>query len=142
MYEAAFRRMRRGQKMRYYARRAGCGLLFVFWLALMSLPCLLVNLVVYKEIIIPRGDLPGQETRLFLLDSPDQRGLGLSTSSLKSGGEAAGQYCLITQVSYFMWEGEGEGLSYCNCYENMGGEWAVTLAGGDKNCQALALPNN
>lgn len=137
MYEAAFARKRRWQRFRTWLRRGGCFLLFLAWLALMAFPCTLVTLLVNRELTVTHSDLPDHHTRLFLLQQPDERGFGLERGRIKSGSEEEGQYCIVTSITYLLWEGEGENVGYCNCYEQLGQDWSATVVGGDKNtCEA------
>jgi hypothetical protein len=75
--------------------------------------------------------------RFFLLQEPDERGFGIENGRIVSGGEEEGQYCIVTSLTYLLWEGEGEDVSYCNCYERQADIWNSTLVGGDENCQPL-----
>ena len=118
--------------------RLGCLLLFMVWLVVMAMPCFFVTLVVEKEIIYSRSELPEDEIRLFLLDDPDQRGFGLQIGSIRSGGAEEGEYCVATSVHYLMWKGEEENVSFCNCYVVLGDQWTPTIMGGDANCQDIS----
>lgn len=135
-YEKAFARMHRRNALRRWFRRGGCAVLIVIWLGLMSLPCAFITLMTQKEIVFSRGELPEQEWRLFLIEEPDERGLGFSAGSIESGGADEGQFCIKTTTRYFLWEGSAETVSYCNCYEQQGERWSLTLV-GDAECQAL-----
>lgn len=118
-------------------RRLGCLVAIVVWgFLLCALPFGFVTLLVEKEIVIPLSDKPEHEIRLFLLDEPDQRGVGLSRPNLESQTEGA--YCVKTSLHYLIWEGEGENLNYCDCYEKFGDSWGLTFI-GDANCQPPAF---
>jgi len=136
-YEKAFRAMRRTQSAKKWLRRSGCLVIFLVWLAFMLLPCAVVTLLVNKEITFSRSELPDHEYRLFALQEPDLRGFGFSRTGVKSGGKDAPNVCMLTQVSYLLWEGEAEGLTYCNCYEKAGTDWVPVMVGGDKNCEPV-----
>jgi hypothetical protein len=138
-YAKSFARMRRQQTFKRALRRFGCGLAIAIWLVVMLLPCLLVTLLVQKEIVIKRGDIPEHEYRLFLLENQDERGFGLSRGSIASGGEGEQNACILTRVNYFLWEGEAENKIYCDCYEKTGDDWSAVLIGGDADCQPVPL---
>jgi len=134
-YAASFRAMRRRRSALKILRRLGCGLLLVLWLGVMALPCAFVTLLVEKEIVLTRSSLPEHQTRIFFLDAEDERGFGLSHTTVKSGGADAGQVCLLTRVDYLMWAGEGKPVRYCDCYEKIDETWQATLIGGTRDCQ-------
>jgi hypothetical protein len=113
----------------------GCLIAFLIWLGAMAFPCAFVTLLVEKELVFSLSALPEHQVRLFLLDSPEERGLGLARPEIVSGGEAEGAYCIRIRVRYLMWVGEAQAVDYCDCYEKINGEWSPTLIGGDKNCQ-------
>lgn len=135
MYERAFARQRTRQKGIRYLRRFGCGILIVIWIGVLLLPCAFVTLLVEKEITLSRSDIPGDEYRLFLLEEPDQRGIGFSRTKTYSGDRGGDTVCLLTDVDYLLWEGSGEGSVYCNCYEKLDSAWSPTVVGADANCE-------
>jgi hypothetical protein len=138
-YAKSFARMHRRQTAKRILRRLGCGLVIAVWLVVMLLPCLLVTLLVQKELVIKRSDIPEDEYRLFILENQDERGFGLSRGSIVTGGEDTGEVCIITRVNYLLWEGEAENKVYCDCYEKTAGEWSAVLIGGDDECQPVPL---
>ena len=109
-----------------YLRRVGCFLIFAVWLVCMTIPCFFVTLMVEGEVVHQWSDRPGDQTRLFRLEDTDTQGFGLSWGSLKD--EADASYCVSTTTHYLVWEGEAEGLDYCECYEKTDGTWQVTGA--------------
>ena len=137
MYEAAFKKMRQRSAARKWFRRGGCLVIFIIWLGLMLLPCFFITLLVEKEIIISRSDVPEHEYRFFLLEQPDEQGIGISRARIISGGEDEDAVCVVTSVSYYLWEGEGDNSTYCNCYEKSGDSWSPTLIGGDADCKPV-----
>lgn len=50
--------------------------------------------------------------RLFLLQEESGEGVGIEWQ--RQIGQADG--CAKTTVSYFLWEGEAENITYCQCY--------------------------
>ncbi len=107
-------------------RRVGCGLLLVIWFAVLLLPCALIVLAVQQEIVISQGSAPGQQTRLWLISEADERGFGLSTSTVTQTSDNA--LCVETDVRFLLWTGQAEPLSYCECYVRAGADaaWSLT----------------
>jgi hypothetical protein len=136
-YTKAFNQMHRRNAIKHYLRRSGCCVMVAVWVVLLLMPCFFVTLVVRKEIIISRSDIPEHEYRIFLLENEDERGFGLSRGSIKSGGEDEDAACVITHTDYLLWEGEGEDAVYCSCYEKFGDEWSAVMVGGDAECQPI-----
>lgn len=96
-------------------RRLGCAVALVFWFALLMLPCFFFMLLRDGEIVMPQGELPGQEIRVWLVSEIDQRGFGLSRPVIIPGSDP-NQMCMVTHVDYYLWAGESESISYCECY--------------------------
>jgi hypothetical protein len=53
--------------------------------------------------------------RVFLVIEDDADGLGLDFSRARDRGR-----CLESRVVFFLWRGEGESVSYCQCYDEAG----------------------
>lgn len=96
-------------------RRLGCIAALVLWFAILLLPCFLVVLAVQQEIVISTGGAPGQQLRLWLISEADERGLAVSTASVRQSDPDA--LCVQTNVSFLLWAGNSDPLSYCDCYE-------------------------
>jgi hypothetical protein len=108
--------------------RFGCFSGLMLWLVLMVIPPILFILALRGDITIPRyGDVPDRhEYPLFqvkLIMEDDFRGLGLMNTKLFSDNDL--NMCIQTNVSYFLWEGEGEPAVFCACYnrENDDMDW-------------------
>lgn len=111
-----------------FIRRCVCLSFIVVSILLFVAPCFFVTLMVRGELVFSLSDRPGHEVRLFRLSEKDLGGVGLTWSSLKNETDD-GDYCLQTSVKYLVWEGEGENLSYCQCYAKVGNdEWNPTSA--------------
>ncbi len=95
-------------------RRTGCVLLLIIWFAALLLPCFLFYLATQQEVVVSQGDLPGQEIRIVLLMDAGKRGIGFWSTAATTNLE--GDTCLITYVRYILWEGQGDPVSYCECY--------------------------
>jgi hypothetical protein len=116
-------------------QRAGCLMGTVVWfILLLAFPCAMVTLLVEGELIFDQSDLPEDEVRIFLLSNSDARGLGLQRGSVESGGVDEGEFCIVTTTTYFLWEGEGDNQTTCNCYERINEDWSAVMVGGDENC--------
>jgi hypothetical protein len=96
-------------------RRLGCAVALIFWFALLMLPCFFFALLRDGEIVLSQGDIPGQELRVWLLSESDERGFGLSRPVVIQGDDFS-RVCVETHVDYYLWAGEGEPTSYCECY--------------------------
>ncbi|MDK3161491.1 hypothetical protein QPK87_33800 [Kamptonema cortianum] len=103
-------------------RRLGCTVLLIFWFGLLMIPCVLLLLATNREISIPQGGLPGQEIRIWLIMEADQRGLGVSSTSVISRGE--NEVCMTTAMNFLLWAGREDPLSYCECFERSGTDQA------------------
>lgn len=95
-------------------RRAGCTVAVILWFLILLTPCLCIVLATQGEITIATGSAPGQQMRLWLVSEADQRGIVLSTASIHQPSENA--VCVQTDVRFFLWAGEADPTSYCECY--------------------------
>ena len=104
--------------------RLGCALGLLVWFVLILSPCLLFTLATQGEMSLNLGSAPGQTARLWLVMEPDERGLGLSLPSVQSGRDG-NTICVQTDVRYFLWQGQADAISYCECYHRTtaGAEW-------------------
>lgn len=135
-YEKAFRKMRRRKGLRRWLNRGGCLIMFAVWFIFMLMPCFFVTLVTQKEIVVSRSDVPEHEIRVFILEESDSRGFGLSMGRVAEGDVDGESVCIKTDTNYLMWQGEGEAVSYCDCYEKSGDAWLLTQI-GDADCKPI-----
>ncbi len=112
-------------------RRIGCGCLLIGWFVILLLPCALIVLAVQQQIVISTGSAPGQETRIWLISEPTERGFGISTASARQTGDDT--LCVQTNVRFLLWAGQADPLSYCECYArtNAGDPWTLTGSSED-----------
>jgi hypothetical protein len=89
----------------------------LIWLAVMSLPILAFLLATRGQIVA--GDQSGSHLRLFLLQEPDEQGIGVEWVRPASAGTG----CSRGTVRYFMWEGEGQDTAFCQCQDPATGEY-------------------
>jgi hypothetical protein len=99
--------------------RLGCAGALVIWFALLLTPILLIVLAAQGEIGLWYGArVPDSEAhpllQVRLLMDIDNQGFSLTHSSINA--QTATSTCMQTDVRYFLWEGEGENASYCDCY--------------------------
>lgn len=116
------------QKMTFggLAWRVGC---LLIWLPLILLPILMFNLATSGEIVFLHGaGMPEPEShpwlRATLIMEIDTRGLNITRSSLVST-TTDGLSCVQTDVSFLLWAGKGDPVTYCDCYTKNGDAWAL-----------------
>jgi hypothetical protein len=112
-------------RFRWFAR-GGCALLTVVWFLILLLPCFFIVLASQQQITISQGGLPDQQIRIWLIMESAQRGLGFSSTAtypVKEAGLPTDGVCLQTNVSYILWQGQGEASQYCECYSGSGDNW-------------------
>jgi hypothetical protein len=82
---------------------------FILWLLLMVFPFVAFRLATNGEMQI------GNEShlRLFLVQEVGADGVGFEWRRELFQPDN----CLRTSVGYLMWEGESEGVSYCQCFD-------------------------
>lgn len=113
-------------KRRSPLRRIGCTIALVLWFTLLLVPCFLIVMAVQGEIVITQGDLPGQQLRVWLIMEADQRGFGVSSATVYRDGD--NNACVQTDTRFWLWEGEADPVSYCECYARADTEsvWSPT----------------
>lgn len=112
--------------------RLGCGIALVVWFFLLLTPCMLILLATQNEITIPLGgDAPDHEIRLWLIQEIDERGLGISTTSILQTEPDA--LCVQTRSRFMLWQGEAEPIAYCECYTRSAAdaEWTYSSMKGE-----------
>lgn len=106
-------------------RRVGCAIGVILWVLVLLIPCIFITLAVRYEITVDTGSAPEQRLRLWLIMEAEQRGVGFSSTSVQ---ESEGQTCVQTDVQFFLWQGQAEPVSFCNCYERSAEDWVSTSA--------------
>jgi hypothetical protein len=111
-------------------RRAGCILGLVLWFLLLLTPCGLFYLATQGEIILTLNETPPQLVRVWLVMEAKERGIGLSRPTVIIG-EAANEVCVQTDVSFWLWQGQGDrqNSTYCDCYVQDGEVWTLARTG-------------
>ena len=95
-------------------RRVGCTILVILWFLLLLTPCVGIVLATQGDIVIPQGNAPGHEIRIWLIAEADERGLGLSTASVPQSESNA--LCVETSARFILWAGNVDPLTSCVCY--------------------------
>jgi hypothetical protein len=85
----------------------------VLWVFLISIPALSFFLAVNSQIKI--GITESFQLRLFLLQEKNAEGLGLEIIQPFQSNH----FCTQTTVRYWMWAGEPENVSFCQCQDQM-----------------------
>jgi len=115
-----------------FARRLGCGILLVIWFTLMLTPCLVITLVMQREIVISYSDLPEDAFRIWLLMEAKERGIAIFNSRRVNAANDA--VCVVVDGRFFMWQGSATPPHYCSCYTKQNGYWNP-VAEGKEACQ-------
>jgi hypothetical protein len=84
-------------------------ILFIIWLLFMAFPFVAFRLATNGQVQI--GD--ESHLRLFLVQETDANGLGVEWRRQLFQPDN----CLRTSVGFLMWEGDSEGVTYCQCYD-------------------------
>ena len=100
-------------------QRLGCGIALVIWFAFLLLPLLLFVLAIQGDITILHGDdIPDRQThprfQIYVQMEPEVQGFQFTTSSIKEIDSQ--NTCIEVNVRYFLWEGQGDPATYCDCY--------------------------
>jgi hypothetical protein len=97
-------------------RFLACTGAILLWLLVMTVPFAAAALAIRGEIEIGGDD--GRRLRLFLIQERTADGVGLAWSR----PEPADLDCRRTTVTYLMWRGTGENVTYCLCQDPATGE--------------------
>ena len=106
-------------------RRLGCFVGLLLWLLVMMIPCFFIALAVRPDIMVTTGSAPNQMLRFWLINEADHRGVGMSSATVHSGLQDGG-LCVQTDVRFFLWIGQNDPTSYCECYAPVGGEMKLS----------------
>ncbi|MCY3866569.1 MAG: hypothetical protein OXG68_14120 [Chloroflexi bacterium] len=104
------------------ARRLGCGLVLLFWFALLLTPCSLFYLAANGEIRLGHREIPQPHAHPLLLVSlvseTEDRGLRIENSWIVESQADGGMLCVETAVRFLLWQysGGNQNVSFCDCY--------------------------
>jgi hypothetical protein len=112
-----------------YAKRAGCGAAVLLWMVVLLIPAFLFLLAIQGEVALwHSGDVPEGEShpllQVKLLMEVETRGLNITSSNVVRQDDLT---CMQTSVRYLLWQGEGNNVSYCDCYTRESNESAWEL---------------
>ena len=95
--------------LRRWLRRLGYLGVFILWLIVMAFPFVAFTLATNGELKI------GSESylRLFLVQEVEASGVGFEWRRELFQPDN----CLRTSVGFLMWEGQSEGVSFCQCFD-------------------------
>ena len=120
-------------------RRLGCGLVLLFWFALLLMPCSLFYLAANGEIRFWHRDVPQPHAHPLLLVSlvseSEDRGLRIENSRIVESQADGGMLCVETAVRFLLWQysGGNQNVSFCDCYRRQDTEasleFVTTYAG-------------
>ncbi len=102
--------------MKIWLRRIGYLLVILVWLVIMAFPITAFVLSTRGEINL--GSNPRQHVRLFMVQEEDTNGVGMEWAR-PSGRN---RECTLTSINYFLWDGQGEPTSFCQCYDPATGD--------------------
>ena len=95
--------------MKRWLRRLLYLVVFIVWLLFMVFPFVAFRLATNGEMRL--GD--ERYLRLFLVQEAEANGVGIEwRRGLFQPGD-----CLRTSVAFLMWQGDSEGVSYCQCFD-------------------------
>jgi hypothetical protein len=97
-------------------RFLACAGAILLWLLVMTLPFAAAALAIRGE--IEMGGNGGRQLRLFLIQERTADGVGLAWSR----SVPTAPNCRRTTVTYLMWRGTGENVTYCLCQDPATGE--------------------
>ena len=95
--------------MNRWLRRLLSILFVIVWLVVMSFPITAVLLASRGELQIGGEQ---RHLRLFMVQEEENQGVGVQWTRPRLLSD-----CLKTNLSYFMWVGEGENATFCQCLD-------------------------
>ena len=107
--------------MNIWMKRFSILFIVVLWLLAMSIPFFMFSLASNGELQV--GEQPGNEVRVFLLQDRDAEGIGAEWSRPRSFDSLQ---CTQTSVRYYMWVGDPENVTYCQCQDSDGNPLPAT----------------
>ena len=109
-----------------WLRRLLYALLLLLWLIVIAFPFVAFRLATNGQIQI--GGDERRNVRLFLVQEEDLEGVGVEWIRPSRDREN----CADGTVSYFFWEGQGDNIRYCQCYDASSGAF---LSSSTQSCR-------
>jgi hypothetical protein len=100
--------------------RRGCLTGLLVWLLIITVPFCLVLFAIRGEVTWSRGNLVQDRLWLVASEPGEASAAGLAYSATRlvaSPAAPAGALCARTTVYFFLWRGQSETVSYCECYQ-------------------------
>ncbi len=100
--------------------RRGCLAGTLVWLLVITVPFCLVLFAIRGDVSWHRGDLVLYRLWLVASEPGEQSAAGVAYSATRlvaSPAAPAGALCARTTVYFFLWRGQSETVSYCECYQ-------------------------
>lgn len=101
--------------MNPWPRRLAYALAILVWLVFMSIPFFAFSLAARQQLQL--GSAEDNHIRIFLIQEKSAEGIGLEITRPVSSTPG----CAQTSVDYFMWSGEPENVTYCQCTDQQSG---------------------
>ncbi len=95
-------------------------MVLIAWAILITMPFFAFSLAAKKQ--LTAGDPQGTYLRVFALQEPGAEGIGVEFAR----PYGANSLCEQTDVRYFMWDGEGENVTFCHCRDIEGQDLPAT----------------
>ncbi|HEX2622673.1 MAG TPA: hypothetical protein VHL11_21080 [Phototrophicaceae bacterium] len=113
-----------------YIRRAGCGCAVLLWALFLLIPGFLLVLATQGEVVVwHENSVPEPALhpllQVKLLMEVETRGLNITTSTPVNKPDNL--TCMQTEVRFVLWQGNGNNVSYCDCYQREGDKQPWTL---------------
>jgi len=109
--------------MNPWSKYLGRLLIILIWLFIISLPLFAFVIAARQQIQLGRGE--HNHIRLFLMQEKDAEGVGFEWSRPFSTKPP----CTQTTVRYFMWTGEPENVTFCQCFDSESTEALPAILG-------------
>lgn len=97
--------------MNPWPRRLAYLLAIVVWLIFLSIPFLSFALAARNQLQL--GTAEGNHIRIFLVQETSAEGIGVEITRLESSTPG----CAQSSVRYFMWKGEPQNVTFCQCID-------------------------
>lgn len=95
--------------MNPWPRRLAYTLAILVWLIIMTIPIFTFSLAAQQQLQL--GSAEDNHIRIFLIQEKSAEGIGLEIARPVSSTPG----CTQTSVNYFMWSGEPQNVTYCQC---------------------------
>jgi len=105
-------------------KKAGIIFLIIFWFFLITVPALSIYLAVNTQLQI--GAAENNHLRIFLVQEKNAEGLGFEIIRPFPSTPS----CAQTTITYWMWKGKPENVTFCQCNEQQSNARHFATPGG------------